>query len=80
MPIDIDDVIERAFEQAFVKALDQILQAKAEELFKKAMQKDSPLGRKIGEKIEEGFQRFVENGIRWEKKGPGFKPARKSNA
>ena len=63
MPIDIDEVIERAFEQAFAKALDQTLQGKAEALFKKAFTNDSPLALKLGQKIEEGFDRFMEEAI-----------------
>ena len=78
MPIEIEDVVERAFEQAFIKALEHILQSKAEALFKKAFEdENSPLARRMGEKIEEGFQRFMENGIRWEKRGTGFKPRKK---
>jgi hypothetical protein len=30
------------------------------------------LAKKLEEEIEEGFQRFIERGIRWEKKGAGF--------
>lgn len=73
MTIDIGDVLERAFEQAFLRALDQTVQAKAEELFKKMLGAGSPLSKKLEEKIEQGFQRFLEEGIRWEKKRPGFK-------
>jgi hypothetical protein len=73
MPINIEDVVEKAFEQAFTRALDQVLQGKAEILFKKAFANGSPLSKKLEEKIEEGFQRFVDQGIQWEKKKPGFK-------
>jgi hypothetical protein len=73
MPIDIEDIIEKAFEQAFMKALDQTLQSKAEVLFKKALEDGSALSKKLEEKIEQGLQRFFEEGIRWEKKKPGFK-------
>jgi hypothetical protein len=71
--VSIEEVIEKAFGQAFCKALDQILQAKAEAIFKKALADGSPLARKLEEKVEQGFQRFVEEGIRWEKKKAGFK-------
>jgi hypothetical protein len=33
----------------------------------------SPLSRRLEEKIEQGFQRFLEEGIRWEKKKAGFR-------
>src|SRR5262249_8804403 len=69
----IEVIIERAFEQAFQKALDQTLQTKAKELFKKTFQNGSPLAKKLEEKIEAGFEKFIEQGIRWEKKKPGFK-------
>jgi hypothetical protein len=71
--VDIDDVIERAFEQAFMNALEQMLQGKAEVIFKKALENGSPLAKKLEDKIEEGLQRFLEKGIRWDKKKPGFK-------
>jgi hypothetical protein len=73
MPINIEDVIERAFEQAFMRALDQTIQQKAEELFMKAFHNGSPLSQRLQEKIEQGFQRFIDQGIQWEKKKPGFK-------
>ena len=73
MTINIEEVLERAFEQAFLKALDQTVQVKAEELFRKALTQDSPLSRRLQEKMEQGFQQFLEDGIRWEKKKPGFK-------
>ena len=73
MPLNIEEIIERAFEQAFSKALDQTLQAKAEDLFKKAFADGSALSKNLEEKIEAGFQRFVDEGIRWEKKNPGLK-------
>jgi len=73
VPINIEEIIERAFEQAFSKALEQSLQNKTEELFKTAFANGSPLAKKLEAKIEEGFQRFVEEGIKWEKKKVGFK-------
>jgi hypothetical protein len=73
MTIDIEEVLEKAFEQAFLRALDQTIQVKAEEIFKKALTEGSPLSRKLQEKMEQGFQRFLEEGIRWEKKKAGFK-------
>ena len=73
MPINIEDVLEKAFEQAFLKALEHTVQAKAEELFRKALSPGSPVAEKLQEKMEQGFQRFLEDGIRWEKKKPGFK-------
>ncbi len=77
MPLDIKVIIEKAFENAFARALDQMLQAKAEQIFKRALQEDSPLGKKLEEKIEQGFQNFITNGIRWEKAAAGFKPGKK---
>jgi hypothetical protein len=73
MVINIEEVLERAFEQAFQKALEQTVQAKAEELFRKALSQGWPLSLKLQEKMEHGFQRFLEEGIRWEKKKAGFK-------
>ena len=58
---------------AFAKALEQIVQRKAETLFQKAFANGCPLARKLESKIEAGLQRFFEEGIRWEKKTPGFK-------
>ncbi len=73
MPIDIEDVIERALEQAFAKALDQVVQSKAEALFHKAFANGSPLSKRLQEKIEAGFERFFDENVRWEKRKPGFK-------
>jgi hypothetical protein len=73
MTIDIEEVLESAFEQAFLRALDQTVQAQAEALFKKFLAPGSPLAQKLEEKIEQGFQHFLEKGIRWDKKRPGFK-------
>jgi len=67
------EVLERAFEQAFLKALEQTVQSKAEDLFRKALTQGSPLSLKLQEKMEQGLQRFLDEGIRWEKKKPGFK-------
>jgi hypothetical protein len=78
MPIDIEETMERAFEQALSKALEQTLQTKAEELFKHAFANGSPLASKLESKIEEGFHRFIEDGIRWDKKKPGFKKKARS--
>jgi len=65
MPINIERTVERAFS----RALAQALQAKAEELLKKALREGSPLRRKIDERIERGFERFSTNGIQWEGRG-----------
>lgn len=73
MTLVLEEVLERAFEQAFLRALDQTVQAKAEELFKKFLAPGSPLSKKLEEKIEQGFERFLDQGIRWEKKKAGFK-------
>jgi hypothetical protein len=73
MTSDIEEVLERAFEQAFLRALDQTVQAKAEELFKRMLAAGSPLSKKLEEKMEQGFECFLEEGIRWEKKKAGFK-------
>ncbi len=55
MPINIEEIVERAFEHAFAKSLEQILQAKAEALFAKAISNGSPLSKKLEEKVEQGF-------------------------
>ncbi len=73
MAINIEEVLERAFEQAFLKALEQTVQVKAEELFRQALSPGSPVAQKLQEKMEQGFQHFLEDGIRWDKKKPGFK-------
>jgi hypothetical protein len=72
MPINIE-IIERAFEHAFAKVLGQIVQSKAEALFQKTLANGSPLSKKLEDKIEAGLEHFFEEGIRWEKKKPGFK-------
>ena len=73
MTIDIEEALERAFQQAFLRALDQTVQTKAEEIFRKALTEGSPLSQKLEERIEKGFQRFLDEGIRWHKKKAGFK-------
>ena len=73
MTAAVEEVFERAFEQAFLKALEQTVQTKAEELFRKALSPGSPLSRRLQDKMEQGFQHFLEEGIRWERKKPGFK-------
>ncbi len=65
MAINIEGIIEKAFEQAFSRALEQTLQAKAEDLFKSAFANGSPLAKKFETKIDEGFQGFVDEGIKW---------------
>ncbi|HTU91742.1 MAG TPA: hypothetical protein VMF69_16785 [Gemmataceae bacterium] len=72
MTIDMEEILERAFEQAFLRALDQTVQAKAEELFKQFLAPGTPLAKKLEEKIEQGFQHFLEEGIRWEKNETWF--------
>ena len=37
LPINIEEIIERAFKQAFSRALDRTIQKKAEDLFKMAL-------------------------------------------
>jgi hypothetical protein len=73
MVINIEQIIESAFEQAFLRALEQTIQTKAEALFRKAFEEGSPLSQKLGDKIEEGFRHFIDEGIRWDTKKPGFK-------
>jgi hypothetical protein len=73
MTINIEAALEKAFEQAFTRALEQTVQTKAEELFRKALTEGSPLSRKLQAKIEQGFECFLDEGIRWEKKKAGFK-------
>ena len=55
MAINIEEVLERAFEQAFLKALEQTVQVKAEELFRKALTQGSPLSQKLQEKWSKAF-------------------------
>ena len=73
MATSIEGVLERAFEQAFLKALEQTVETKAEELFRNALSPNSPVAQKLQEKIDQGFQHFLEDGIRWDKKKRGFK-------
>ena len=73
MPINIEALIEGAFEEAFARALNHAIQAKAEAMFLRAFDKDSPLGKRLEEKIEQGFQKFIDEGVLWDKKRPGFK-------
>jgi hypothetical protein len=73
MPIKIEEVTEHAFEQAFSRALDQTMQTKAEALVRRAFAEGSPFAERLERKIEEGFERFMENGIRWDKGKAGFK-------
>lgn len=73
MAINIEQIIENAFEQAFTRALEGTLQNKAETLFKKAFEDGSPLAKKLEAKIEQGFEHFIDEGIQWEKKKPGFR-------
>jgi hypothetical protein len=78
--MSLQDIIERAFEQAFSKALDQTLQNKAEALFKKAFENGSPLAKKLEEKIDQGFQKFIEDGIHWEKESRGSRNSANGHA
>ncbi len=73
MAASVEEVLEKAFAQAFLKALDQTVQTKAEELVRKALTQDSPLSHKLQHKMEQGFQHLLDEGIRWEKRKPGFK-------
>ena len=72
-PLDIEDIVEKAFEEAFAKASDRVLQNKAEELFRRMFENGSPMAKKLEDKIEQGFERFLEHGICWEKKRAGFR-------
>ena len=65
--------IEKAFEEAFARALDHAIPAQAQSLFAKAFDQGSTFGKRLQEKIEQGLQRFMEEGIQWDKKKPGFK-------
>jgi hypothetical protein len=73
MTIHIGGCIDRALQNAFAKALERVVETKAEAFFEKAFANGSPFSQKLEEKITEGFQRFFEKRIRWEKKKPGFK-------
>ena len=70
MPINIQGIMERAFEQALFKALERTFQMKAEQMFKHALENGSPLSKKLEQKIDDGYQRFIEDGIRREKRKP----------
>jgi hypothetical protein len=63
MVISIEGVLERAIERAFLKALEQTVQVKAEELFRKALSPGSPVALKLQEKMEQGFRHFLDGGI-----------------
>jgi hypothetical protein len=73
MPINIEEIMERALEHAFARALEQMVQNQAEALFQKAFANGSPLSQKLQDKMAEVLQRFLDEGVRWEKKKPGFK-------
>jgi hypothetical protein len=64
MLISIEDVLERAIEQAFTKALEKTVQAKAEELFRKALLQGPLLSLKLQEKMDNGFQPFLDARIK----------------
>jgi hypothetical protein len=57
----IEQIIERALQQAFAKALEQSVLPKTEVLFREAFADGSPLAKRLEGKIEEGFQRFVDS-------------------
>jgi hypothetical protein len=67
------EIVERAFDHTFAEALVRMVQTKAEAMIQKAFSKGSPLAQKLEAKTEEGFARFIADGIRWDKKKPGFK-------
>jgi hypothetical protein len=73
MAYNIELIIEKAVKEVFARALDQAIQAKAEAIFAKAFENGAPFGKKLEEKIEEGLQRFMQEGIQWDRKKPGFK-------
>jgi hypothetical protein len=58
MTINIEEVLERALEQAFLRALDQTVQAKAEEVFKRMLSAGSPLSQKLEEISSKGSSAF----------------------
>lgn len=70
---NLEKLLKKGFEQAFSRALEQTVQSKAEALFKKTSADGAPLSKKLEEKIEQGFQHFLEEGIRWGKRKPGLK-------
>jgi hypothetical protein len=67
MAISIEKLIEKASERAFLQALDHTIQAKVEVLLRKAFEDGTTLSNKLEEKIDLGFQRFVQDGVHWEK-------------
>ena len=57
----IEKMIERALEPDFARALERVIRAKTEAQVEKALQEGSPLAKKLEQKIEQEFGRFVEN-------------------
>jgi hypothetical protein len=60
MPINIEKILKKALQRAFAKTLEQAIQSKAEAFFTRAFADGSPLSRKLEEKIEKGFERFLD--------------------
>lgn len=73
MTIDIDEVFQRAYKQAFLRALEQMFNIKAEELCERALSEGSPLSQRIEDAIERALQHFLDEGICWERKKRCFK-------
>jgi len=71
LPIAIEKVIGRAFERAFRKALEQVVQAKSEALFRKALSDSPPFSRELQHKLEQRFRHYLEDQSR---RGRGLSP------
>ena len=73
MAIDIEELIEKAFEKAFLRLLEQDIQVKVEARIKKAIEeKEDFLSDEIEGLIEQAFLRIVHKEIVWDKGETGF--------
>ena len=73
MAVNIEEVSRSAMEEAFARALTQLVHDQAEIAFQKAFANGSPLAKQLQEKIQAGFERFFKEDVEWEKKKAGFK-------
>jgi len=60
MAIDVGAIVDNALEGSFVRALDKVIQAKAAAAFAKALAAGSPFGKRLGDQIERGLRRFLQ--------------------
>ncbi len=64
MPVCVEESIETAMESAFARALEKVVEAKAEILFEKASANNTDFSQQLESKIIEALQRFIEKAIR----------------